>query len=79
MAGANVAINGRAVYKLQQDPLEANNLLAPYVQQHEGGTLEMLIRRVADEPVKSLFIQMEQKLDRLLEETGAAPEPNWRR
>lgn len=66
------------LYDMQEDPDETNNLLAPFLQRHEAGELEWLIKRTAAEPLKSLFIEMEQELQRLLDETGAAPEPNWR-
>jgi N-acetylglucosamine-6-sulfatase len=65
------------LYDLENDPDEMNNLLAPYLLENEGGTLDELIRRQADEPVKRLFIDMKRRLDRLLRETGARPEPTW--
>lgn len=67
------------LYDMQEDPEEMNNLLAPFLQRHESGELEGLIRRTAAEPLRSLFINLEEELDRLLIETNAAPEPNWRR
>ena len=66
------------LYDMQEDPDETNNLLAPYIQRHEAGPLEMYIKQRAEEPVKSIFINLEEELNRLLVETGAAPEPNWR-
>lgn len=66
------------LYDMAADPDERNNLLGDYMIKHEGGTLENLIRRQAPEPLKGLFNSMDKTLNRLLEETGALAEPNWR-
>jgi N-acetylglucosamine-6-sulfatase len=66
------------LYDLKEDPDEMNNLLADYMIENEGGTLDRHIRRNAPEGLKALFESMSGKLDRLLKETGSAREPNWR-
>ncbi len=67
------------LYDLQEDPGERNNLLGPYLQRHEGGTLESLIRSTAPEPIKTVFNNMYARLQRLLKETGTGLDPVWAR
>ena len=66
------------LYDLQEDPDEMNNLLGDYLPENQAGQLDFLIRRTAPEPLKKLFNEMSAKLDKLLEDTGCAREPNWR-
>lgn len=65
------------LYDLAEDPNEMNNLLGAYVQKNDAGTLDDYIRRNAPEPIKKLFVDLKGRLDRLLQETGARPEPVW--
>jgi len=65
------------LYDLKADPDEMNNLLGDYEIANEGGTLGWHIRRSAPEDLKTLFIDLSDKLDSLLNETGCAVEPNW--
>lgn len=66
------------LYDLQEDPDEMNNLLGDYLIESQAGQLDSLIRRTAPDPLKSLFNEMNTKLDTLLEQTKSAAEPNWR-
>lgn len=65
------------MYDLQADPDEMDNLLGAYLQRHESGTLDNYIRRNAEDPARGLFLDLKGKLDALLLETGALPEPTW--
>lgn len=65
------------LYDLQNDPEEMHNLLAPYLQESESGTLDNFIRAKAPEDLKSLFDDLSRRLDKLLDETGARHEPTW--
>lgn len=65
------------LYDLEKDPCEMKNLLGPYLQQNESGTLDTYIEKNADPEVKALFKEMKKRLGRRLEETGALPEPRW--
>lgn len=66
------------LYDMKNDPREMNNLLGDFIVKHEAGTLDNLIRRNADEELKTLFTDMKGKLDRSLEEMDCEAEPNWR-
>lgn len=66
------------LYDLENDPDQRNNLLSEFVQTHQGGELDNLIRRTASPEVKALFDEMRGRLNRLLEETGCASKPQWR-
>ncbi len=65
------------LYDLQDDPDEMHNLLAPYLQESESGTLESYIRARAPEDLKELFEDLSRRLDRLIVESGARKEPTW--
>ena len=65
------------LYDLEEDPDEMNNLLGPFLQQNEAGTLDGYIRRNAPKPIKELFGALSQRLAALLKETGALSEPTW--
>jgi len=65
------------LYDIRQDPHEMNNLLGGFLQANEGGTLEGLIRQKADSGLRQLFNDMQDRLDRLLRETGCREEPAW--
>lgn len=66
------------LYDLEKDPDEKHNLLGDFMVRAEGGPLDALIRGQAPEPVRGVFLDMKKRLERLLEETGCAPEPTWR-
>jgi N-acetylglucosamine-6-sulfatase len=79
------------LYDLQQDPKERNNLIGDFVTTTQighvearvlgGDTLRMraLIGAGADDPeLKELFRRLWIRLDELIDENGAAREPNWR-
>ncbi len=65
------------LYDLAADPEERNNLLGPFLQRHEAGTLDQIIRRGAEGETAERFRELSARLDSLLEEYGLAPEPNW--
>ena len=66
------------LYDIENDPDEKNNLLGNFIIENQAGTLDHLIRRTADPDLKELFVDLSNRLDRLLKETGSAKEPNWR-
>ncbi len=79
------------LYDLEADPDERNNLVGDYVTTTEVGHVEARIfggrtplersflgSGTEDEDLKVLFYRLWQRLDELIEETGAAAEPNWR-
>jgi N-acetylglucosamine-6-sulfatase len=65
------------LYDIQEDPNEMNNLLGDYRVTTEAGTLDNLIRRTAPDDLREIFVDLSNKLDKLLEETGALKEPTW--
>ena len=65
------------LYDIDKDPDEMENLLGAFLQQSEGGTLDALIRRKAEPSIKTLFNEMQEKLIRLLKDTGCRSEPIW--
>ena len=66
------------LYDLENDPEEMHNLLGDFIVHNEAGPVDGLITRNAPDDVKDLFSAMRNRLRQLLEETGCAPEPNWR-
>jgi len=66
------------LYDLDNDPDEMNNLIGEFIIESEGGSLDRLIARQASEPVKSIYLDLQNRLKRLLNETGCASEPDWR-
>ncbi|HNT89080.1 MAG TPA: sulfatase [Candidatus Hydrogenedentes bacterium] len=66
------------LYDLDSDPDERNNLLGDFMIATEGGTLDALISRQAKGETKEIYERMRAALGRLLDETGCAPEPDWR-
>ncbi|MFQ5789868.1 MAG: sulfatase/phosphatase domain-containing protein, partial [Acidobacteriota bacterium] len=67
------------LYDLQADPEERHNLLGEIMHKNEWGPLDRLIRMQADPELRDVYEEMEAHLTRLLEESGAAAEPNWSR
>jgi N-acetylglucosamine-6-sulfatase len=65
------------LYDVQNDPHEMNNLLGGFLQGKEGGLLDSYIRQKADLEVKRLFDDMQDRLSKLLRETGCRDEPTW--
>jgi hypothetical protein len=65
------------LYDLEHDPDEMRNLLAEYRITTEGGSLDHLIASRADADLKPVYADLRQRLRRLLNETGCAPEPQW--
>jgi hypothetical protein len=66
------------LYDLEKDPHEMNNLIGEFMVETEGGALDRLIAHRAPDPVKSIYLDLSERLKRLLNETGCAPEPDWR-
>ncbi|MFO7973729.1 MAG: sulfatase [Candidatus Hydrogenedentota bacterium] len=66
------------LYDLENDPQEMNNLLGDFMVETQAGSLDRLVAHQASEPVKSIYLDLQQRLKRLLNETGCAPEPDWR-
>jgi N-acetylglucosamine-6-sulfatase len=79
------------LYDLQDDPEEQNNLLGDFVTTTELGHVETRVlggrtpaeqaylgTGAEDADLKALFYRLWRRLDELIAETGAAPEPNWR-
>lgn len=66
------------LYDLEKDPDEMNNLIGEFMVETEAGSLDQLIARRAPDPVKNIYIGLSKRLKRLLNETGCAPEPDWR-
>ena len=79
------------LYDLMADPDERNNLLADYMTTTEIGHVEVrvlggrtsfeqsFLGTGTDDPqLRALFLDLWQRLDALIEENGAAREPNWR-
>jgi N-acetylglucosamine-6-sulfatase len=65
------------MYDLAEDPHEKNNLLAPFIQRYEAGELDGFILRNAQGEVRETFSRLRGRLMDLLNENGAAREPNW--
>ncbi len=65
------------LYDLQEDPNEMKNLLGDYLIKNQAGELDQLIRARAPAELKKLFSQMQQALNKQLQETNCAPEPRW--
>jgi N-acetylglucosamine-6-sulfatase len=78
------------LYDLEEDPEETNNLIGDYVTTTGIGHVEVRVvggrtpaeqaylgTGTEDAELKALFARLWQRLDELLEETGAAREPNW--
>ena len=79
------------LYDLESDPEERHNLLGEFVTTTEIGHVETRVlggrtpieqsylgTGTDDEALRRLFYRLWQRLDELIEETGAAAEPNWR-
>lgn len=66
------------LYDLESDPHEMNNLIGEFMVETEGGSLDRLIARRAPDPVKSIYLDLSERLKRLVNATGCAPEPDWR-
>ena len=79
------------LYDLEADPEERHNLLGEFVTTTEVGHVETRVlggrtpleqsflgTGTDDEALRALFYRLWQRLDELIEETGAAAEPNWR-
>ncbi len=66
------------LYDIENDPHEKTNLLGDFMVENEAGTLDRLIRKDADPELKEVFVDLSNRLDKLLDETGSAREPNWR-
>ncbi|MCA9433197.1 MAG: hypothetical protein KC940_21945, partial [Candidatus Omnitrophica bacterium] len=66
------------LYDIENDPDEKTNLLGDFIIENQAGTLDNLIRNTAEPELKNLFVDLSDRLDKLLEETGSAKEPNWR-
>jgi N-acetylglucosamine-6-sulfatase len=67
-----------AMYDIQNDPHEQHNLLADFEVENNAGTVDQVIRTQANDETKTIFNQLSQRLDQLLEETGCRIEPSWR-
>ncbi|MDP6377102.1 MAG: sulfatase [Pseudomonadales bacterium] len=79
------------LYDLQIDPQERNNLIGDLLTTTEVGHVEarvlggrtpaeqsLLGTGVEDPALKALFYRLWLRLDELIDESGAAAEPNWR-
>jgi len=66
------------LYDIENDPHEKMNLLGDFIVENQAGTLDNLIRQTAEPELKEIFVDLSNRLDNLLEETGSAQEPNWR-
>lgn len=67
------------LYDLKNDPGEMNNLLGEFMIGTEAGQLDAHIQRQAKGELREVYTNMRRLLDRLIEETGCEPEPNWMR
>jgi len=78
------------LYDLQTDPEERHNLIGDFVTTTEIGHVETRVlggrtdaeraflgSGTNDQGLKELFLRLWLRLDELIEETGAANEPNW--
>ncbi|HOZ48160.1 MAG TPA: sulfatase [Candidatus Hydrogenedentes bacterium] len=65
------------LYDLDNDPDEMDNLLADFMIENEGGTLDGLIARTAEGEIKGLFNDLRGRLDAMLKQYRCAAEPNW--
>ena len=79
------------LYDLQRDPDERHNLIGEFVTTTEIGHVETRVlggrtpveqaflgSGAKDEALKALFYRLWNRLDELIEQSGAAAEPNWR-
>jgi len=79
------------LYDLEADPEEKNNLIGEFVTTTGIGHVEVRVlggrtpqeqaylgTGAEDPALKALFARLWRRLDELIEETGAAAEPNWR-
>jgi N-acetylglucosamine-6-sulfatase len=65
------------LYDLQADPHEMHNLLGDYFVTTQAGNNEFRVRTAADDTTKTLFNQLDARLNELLDEIGCAREPHW--
>lgn len=65
------------MYDILTDPDERHNLLGPWIQRNEAGSLDQFIRRHADADTRRRFEELNRLLETLLKEYGLSPEPNW--
>jgi len=63
------------LYDIQQDPDQMNNLMGHVRTTTEAGALN---NRIKDPELKDLVNDLENRLFRILEKTGARREPTWR-
>ncbi len=79
------------LYDLQTDPEERHNLIGDYVTTTEIGHVETRVlggrneferaflgSGTSDQELREIFMGLWLRLDELIEEAGAAKEPNWR-
>jgi N-acetylglucosamine-6-sulfatase len=65
------------LYDLQSDPHETKNLIGDFFVTTEAGRIEYRIRAGTDEATRSLFNQLDTRLNALLDEIGCLREPRW--
>ncbi|MCX6616922.1 MAG: sulfatase [Acidobacteria bacterium] len=63
------------LYDIEKDPDQMHNLLGEVRTTTEEGPL---IQRIKDPELKALVRDLDRRLFKILQETGGAPEPNWR-
>lgn len=66
------------LYDLENDPLERNNLLAPFQLGSRGGALDWIIIRQADPDLRRLFLGLRRRLEEGMAEIGLREEPLWK-
>jgi N-acetylglucosamine-6-sulfatase len=63
------------LYDIRQDPGQMNNLLAGYRIRNEGGRL---LNRITDPEMRKRVVDFQQRINRILAETGGRMDPRWR-
>jgi N-acetylglucosamine-6-sulfatase len=63
------------LYDIRQDPGQTNNLLAGYRIRNEGGRL---LNRITDPEMRKRVVDFQQRINRILAETGGRMDPRWK-
>jgi N-acetylglucosamine-6-sulfatase len=63
------------LYDIRQDPGQMNNLLAGYRIRNEGGRL---LNRITDPEMRKRVVDFQQRIHRILAETGGRMDPRWK-